>query len=51
MLRPKRTWGSKNCFEADLAAKISELTAKMYNSGEKLAKALKGAEKCVDMKS
>ena len=46
----KKDLGIKNCFEADLAAKISELTAKMYNSGEKLAKALKGAEKCVDMK-
>ena len=47
----KKDLGIKNCFEADLAAKISELTAKMYNSGEKLAKALKGAEKCVDMKA
>mgnify|MGYP000437184382 CR=1 FL=1 len=47
----KKDLGIKNCFEADLAAKISELTAKMCNSGEKLAKALKGAEKCVDMKA
>ena len=47
----KKDLGIKNCFEADLAAKISELTAKMYNSGEKLAKVLKGAEKCVDMKA
>ena len=47
----KKDLGIKNCFEADLAAKISELTAKMYNSGEKLDKALKGAEKCVDMKA
>ena len=47
----KKDLGIKNCFEADLAAKLSELTAKMYNSGEKLVKALKGAEKCVDMKA
>ena len=47
----KKALGIKNCFEADLATKLSDLTAKMYNSGQKLAKGLQGAEKCVDMQA
>ena len=47
----KKALGIKSCFEAELASKLSDLTSKMYTSGEKLAKALKGVEKCADMKA